>query len=157
MRKEERVAIPKSAENNRDAGKTFLLTEMSAMQAEKWAARALLALVRSGHDVAHVQGSGMAALAISSFQALSGVQYEEIEPLLEEMMGCVQIRLASVDEAWRPLVGQDDIEEMSTLFLIRTKLLELHTGFSLADVRSLISTSAKRTTSEDLPSTSISQ
>ena len=46
------------ADENRDKGKMFLLTEMPALQAEKWAIRAFLALAKAGlvipDDVASV-------------------------------------------------------------------------------------------------------
>ena len=44
-RKTKRVTI--TAEG-RDKGKTFLITELPADQAERWAIRALLALIQSG-------------------------------------------------------------------------------------------------------------
>ena len=76
----------------RDEGKQFLLTEMPASRIEKWAARALLAVAHSGVEVPEeVTGAGMAALAVVGLRALSGVSFAEAEPLLDEMMGCVQI------------------------------------------------------------------
>src|SRR5690242_21778037 len=48
MRKTLRYTV---AEEGRDKGKTYLLTEMSASQAEMWAARAFLAMANNGIEI----------------------------------------------------------------------------------------------------------
>jgi hypothetical protein len=122
----------------RDKDKHFLITEMPAIKAEKWAVRALLALGRSGIDVPEgMQGAGMAALAIYGIRALSQMHWEDAEPLLNEMMTCVKIMPnPSKSKFARELVmnetEEDDIEEISTLAFLRSEVFELHTGFSLA-------------------------
>lgn len=112
----------------RDKGKTFVLTEMPAIKAEKWAMRALLALARSGVDLGNVSGMGMQGLAIMGLHALAGLAWEDAEPLFDEMMSCVQIK----EPATTRELFDEDIEELSTRLLLRQKILELHVGFSLA-------------------------
>jgi hypothetical protein len=119
--------------DGRDKGATFLLTEMPARQAEKWATRALMAVARSSVYIPdEIQNMGMAAIAAIGIRALSGIQFDEAEPLMDEMMGCV---MAMPDPAQpqvtRPLID-DDIDEVATLFKIREAIIELHTGFSIA-------------------------
>ncbi len=118
----------------RDKGKKFHITEMSAVRAEKWAARAFLALAHAGVEIPEeVKGAGMAAIAVIGLRALGNVSFSEAEPLLDEMMSCVQympdpkypINLRSLIE--------DDIEEVITLAMLRSEVFELHTGFSLAN------------------------
>ena len=90
MRKTKIVTI--EAEN-RDKGKTFLLTEMSAAQAEKWAARAFLALAKSGAELpAGAADAGLAGVATAGLAALSGLDWDLAEPLLDEMFRCIQIQ-----------------------------------------------------------------
>ena len=120
----------------RDEGKQFLLTEMPASRIEKWAARALLAVAHSGVEVPEeVTGAGMAALAVVGLRALSGVSFAEAEPLLDEMMGCVQI----IPDPAHPAIvrrlspDESDIEEVMTYAFLRGEVFELHTGFSIAD------------------------
>ena len=61
MRKTKTVTIESE---NRDHGKCFLLTEMSAAAAEKWAARAFLALAKSGVNLPDgVADMGLAGVA----------------------------------------------------------------------------------------------
>lgn len=124
MRKTETVTI--TAEG-RDKGKRFALTEMPATQAEKWALRAFMALAKSGLEIPDdVQNMGMAGIAALGFQALAGISFQDAEPLLDEMMACVQcVPSAGVV---RVLI-EDDIEEVATRFTLRRDVFELHTGF----------------------------
>jgi len=117
----------------RDFGKSYILTELSAMKAEKWAARALLALLKSGlqvpDEIAQAGLGGVAALGMNAFANLS---FESAEPLLDEMMTCVQF--VSSSGSVRPLSeAASDIEEVKTLWILRQEVLELHLGFSIAD------------------------
>ena len=127
MRKEITLTIDRPG---RDEGKQFLLREMSAMRAEKWATRALLALSRSRIDITpDVVSGGLAAIATVGIQALSGIQFSEAEPLMDEMIAsCVQFMPSP--KVKRALI-EDDIEEIATLARLRAELLALHTGFSL--------------------------
>lgn len=128
-RKTKTVTITSSG---RDQGKVFFLTEMPATKAEKWAARAFLALAKAGLDVPEEAASaGVAGFAAMGLDAIGKLNWEDAEPLLDEMMGCVQVQPSP--GITRPLVeSADDIEEVMTLLEIRKELLELHLGFSLA-------------------------
>jgi len=145
----------------RDRGKTFLLLEMPAMQAEKWATKALLAMGRAGVEVPEdaLQAGALGVLLLG----LAGVQqmrFEDAEPLLDEMMTCVSFvpDPSKVDPLAgrpisRPLITSDDsadIEEVSTLLQLRGEVVELHVGFSPAAVLSNMAaalTSRQQTTS----------
>lgn len=136
-RKTETVIITGDA-NNRDNGKHFLLTEMPAAQAESWANRALLAIGRSAAeiDTAAAPG-GMAGIYTIGATALSRLRWEDAQPLLDEMFGCIQI----IGDPTKPqattrklLEGENaDIEEVTTRWQLREKVISLHLGFSLAD------------------------
>lgn len=130
MRKTKVVSV---TQDGRDKGKNFLITEMPAAQAEKWAARAFLALAHAGIEIPEeMQGAGMAAIAIVGLRALGRVSWHEAEPLMDEMMACVQIIPdPSKPTFFRGLV-EDDIEEVMTRALLRSETFEIHTGFSLA-------------------------
>ena len=122
------------SDGGRDASKCFWLTEMSAPKGEKWATKMLLLAAHSGADIPK-GAAGMAAIAVMGIQALlNGVNFAELEPLLDEMMLCVTIipDMMKAPDYKRPLI-EDDIEEISTLLLLRNEVLMLHLGFSLAD------------------------
>lgn len=131
---------------SRDAGKTFRITEMPAAQAEKWAIRALMAVSSSGLDIPpDVIRLGMGALVAVGFKGLLTMRFEEAEPLLDEMLDCVEI----VPDAKNPLltrpVDDEDIEDVRTRLLLRSEVWELHTGFSPAAFLSRLGKAASPT------------
>lgn len=118
------------ADSKRDAGKQFLLTEMPASRAEKWGMRALLALMRGGVEVPDDLASmGLAGIAIMGVQALSGLDFELAEPLIDEMFACIAI----IPDPKRPDITrglvEDDIEEIATRLKLRKAILDLHIDF----------------------------
>lgn len=134
MRKVETVVVPRWG--TRDDGKTFILTEMFASKAEKWAWRLFLAVKGTTASVPEeIAALGMVAVAIrglNSFLA-ADVKFELIEPLLDEMFECVKMirdpRYPDVATA----LADDDIEEVQTRAWLRSEVLRLHTNFSLVD------------------------
>lgn len=132
MRKTEIFVVPT---DGRDKGKRFLITEMPAMKAERWAYRALLALAHSGADLGEgALAGGMGAVAQAGFRALQKLNFEDARPLLDEMWDCVQVIPDPKNpEFLRPLVMNemegDDIEELETLWMIRERVFRLHTDF----------------------------
>lgn len=130
MRKTTTVTIDSQG---RDHGKTFLLREMPASQAEKWAMRAFLGLAKSGATVPEgLSESGMAGIATLGFRALSGITFDLLEPLLDEMFECVSL----IPDPSRPQVVraliEDDIEEVGTRLRLRKEVFALHVDFSQA-------------------------
>lgn len=135
-RKTHLVRVP---HQNRDVGKYFLLTEMSAADAEWWGWRAMLALKGTGGEVPpEIMQFGMIAVAWRGVQAFlsADVKPEAIKPLLDEMMTCVR----TVRDEKRPDVATElmdgDIAESQTILWLRGEILRLHTGFSAADALS---------------------
>jgi hypothetical protein len=119
----------------RDKGKTFIITEMPAVRAEKWALRALLALAHAGVDIPDdARTAGMVALAHAGLKALNNLQFAEAEPLFDEMWTCVQVMPDPKNpNILRPLmmvgIEGDDIEEVSTIWELRMRIFNLHTAF----------------------------
>jgi hypothetical protein len=154
-RKTALYVVPPAAEGkaNRDEGKTFLITEMPARKAEKWATRALNLLAKSGVDLPpDFMRSGMAAMFVIGVKALTSIDYEGAEPLLDEMLDCVML----VPDASKPAVTRaihldTDIEEVSTYLKLRDEVFELHTGFSVAGILSNLGTLAQRSSGSDTP------
>lgn len=121
------------ATSGRDAGKHFRIEEMPAMQAEKWAMRALLAVGRAGVELPDdIASGGMAAIAAMGIRAITSVSFDEAEPLLDEMMRCASI----VPDPAKPIIYRpidaEDIEEIATVVQLRDEVVNLHVGFSIA-------------------------
>lgn len=148
MRHTKHVVVPPSTgeRENRDAGKTFLITEMDAIRTEKWAARALLAISAGGVDIPpEVLQLGTGAVVAAGFRALVTMSFVEAEPLLDEMMECVSlVPNPKKPDVTRPF-DSEDIEEVTTIWLLRSEVIELHTGFSVAAFLSTLGKAASTT------------
>jgi hypothetical protein len=127
--------------DGRDYGKTFRITEMSALAAERWANRATLALAprlsaELGEEAAEeiVENATMPSMG-RIFRVLGRVSFPEMEPLLAELLACVQV----VPDPKHPQVvralnlgGMEDIEDVETLRYLRSEVMDLHVGFTMA-------------------------
>ena len=148
MRKDATIVI---TDDGRDKGKTYVLTEMPAAKVEKWAFRAFLALAKAGVDVPDdIATAGVAGLAEFGLKGLSGLSFEDAEPLLDEMMTCVTMCPdRRHPEVVRALV-ESDIEEIATCIRLRAEVFKLHVNFSApgglsAQVAGMQTTEALRT------------
>lgn len=114
----------------RDKGKVFVLTELSAYEAEDWAGRALFALMNAGVEIPdNIAEAGLAGVAAMGLKAIAKLPFDSAKPLLDKMMGCIQIQPSpTVTRALIP----DDIEEVATLLQLRKQVLGLHMDFSMA-------------------------
>jgi len=145
MRKEKSITV--SAEG-RDKGKQFKLREMSATQAESWAIRVMLAIGSSGIEIPdglarqgfagllvilnnkdaasdELVQTVLSGLRVALLVNLLKIPYEKAEPLLEEMMACAQI----VEPAITRGLMEGDVEEVSTLLMLRKEIWGLHSDF----------------------------
>lgn len=123
--------------DNRDNGKQFVITEMPAYQAEKWAYRLFLGLAAGGIEVPeNVKESGMLGVASMGAKALVGLPWGLAEPLLDELLSCVQIRPDPSKPAVLRSDIMNDIEEPTTFMRLRMEVIALHVGFSPAELLS---------------------
>ena len=126
MRKSKKVEIKTEG---RDKGKTFLLTEMSAFEAEAWGMEALGVMARAGQDIPeNIIAGGLLAFKLIGLRSFLAGPWSDVSPLLERVMGCVQI----VEGTGPRALIEEDIEEVLTITKLRDEVLELHLGFSLA-------------------------
>lgn len=112
------------SENSRDKGKTFVVTEMPAEQAEWWAFRVLQGIAAAEVDVD--LSAPLAELAAVGMKGLAQIPPESAKPLLDEMMRCVKIKLP--DGNIRELLP-NDIEEVATRVKLRIEVFNIHTDF----------------------------
>lgn len=118
-----KVITHKITADGRDKGKSFVITEMSAVQAHKWATKALFAVLNSGVEMPDELASlGLAGLASMGMGAISSIPFAVADPLLDELMTCVQVEVGSTTRK----LFEDDIEEVSTIFELQGKTLQMH-------------------------------
>jgi len=126
--------IVRIEENNRDHGKHFKVTEMSAWDLEKWARDALIVLARSGVDIGDVAPEeGFAGIMRAGTRAdvLMQLKGEDLEPLMDRMLLCVQFISDPKHPDFLQPLKPEDIEELSTIMRLRTEVMRLHQNFSL--------------------------
>jgi len=116
-------------DEGRDKGKCFVITEMSAYQAERWALRAISALIKAGFEIPD-ETAGMAGIAAAGFEAFGKIDFDLAEPLLNEMFDCVKIKPS--EKAPSRNLLEDEIEEVKTLLTLRMAVFKLHVNFSTA-------------------------
>jgi hypothetical protein len=140
------------ATEGRDRGKIFHLKEMSAHQTATWITRALLLLTHSGVDIPSTRDPEQ--LMRAAYAALMQVKYEELMPLLSELMRCVTIQPdPRHPNVIRPILDMgddsDDIEEYGTRFQLLWEIFKLHTGISIEGVMPGMVGGAASQSSED--------
>ncbi|KPA87287.1 hypothetical protein PF66_06197 [Pseudomonas asplenii] len=117
----------------RDFGKVFKITEMPSSQAEKWAARVILAMIKGGIELPEgFESAGFAGIAQMGLGALGKLPFETAELLMNEMMACVQVCPNPNDRGIARDLIEDDIEEVATRIKLRLEIWKLHVGFSAA-------------------------
>lgn len=115
-------------ESGRDAGKSFRITEMPILQADKWAQRAIFAIARAGVDTSSINmNGGMLEMARLALDVVGKIDPEVGGDLLDELLSCVQI--IPTGGVPRSLVMDSDIEDIKTLFVLRKEVLALHIDF----------------------------
>ncbi len=120
----------KIVDDGRDIGKTFVITEMPARKGHQWATRALFALMNAGITIPdNLANAGFAGIAAIGIKALGNVPSHVAEPLLDELLECVEIMPdPSRPEVVRGLIS-DDTEEITTIFKLQKEVIGLHIDF----------------------------
>lgn len=121
MRKTKIITIEKE---NRDKGKTFVITEMDAEKAEYIAFRILHEMAMSkGESSAEI--GGMADLFSEGIAGIFRIPPDRAKPIFDEIMSCVKIKMPSIERNIAP----GDIEEVSTLMQLKMEVFRLYTDF----------------------------
>lgn len=135
MRKQITYTVPVE-DANRDSGKRFRITEMPSSQGEAWAMRVLMAMRLADVQLPpELEQRGLMGLAEYALKAFTTIQWEDAQPLLAELMTCVQFLPKQGDDSVVRNLVEDDIEEVKTRFKIRKEVISLHVDFSGAAER----------------------
>lgn len=150
-RKREVVPVPPGYGRDSSPTKHFLITEWPALKAEKWAWRLAICLKGTTAQLPEgVERLGMVGVARFVLNGFLRADIDEARfiPLLDELLECVKIvrdpgaRDATGDVVATPLAVDDDIEEVRTVAWLRSEVLRIHTGFSVAEAISLLLSAA---------------
>lgn len=123
-----KTKVVKITKENRDTGKSFLISEKPLVQADDLMMRYIRACAIAGHDYfdinRNIGAEGLRYINAKIASTISIKDQHEINALLDE---CIQI-IPSGGEA-RPFIAGVDIIELSTLHELRHHALYIHTDF----------------------------
>lgn len=118
----------------RDKGRRYFVTEMPAVKFARWVTRAVFSIQKGGGNVpANVLEEGFAGLVAFGLQAIASCSFADAEPLLDELMDCVQFLPDPKSREPRPgKLMSNEVDEWMTFFTLRREVIELHLGFTIA-------------------------
>ncbi len=119
-------------DNNRDKGKEFIITEMSAWDADELAQDIFRAMGESDFSEipADVIAMGCAGLATVGLSVLSASSPEVARTLRNRLMSTVQIAITHEGQQQvRKVNGSIDFEEVSTIRKIMDKVFQVNFDF----------------------------
>lgn len=123
---DDRKQVTIRAEEGRDRGKQFRITEWDAARAERWALRVLFGLGKGGVDLPpEILQLGAAAIVFAVGSQALRIPSRLALRLADELMECVE-RVET--KAVRPL-EPEDISEVATRLTLKKEVLKLTYGF----------------------------
>lgn len=154
-RKTKEIIIERAdgAPANRDAGKTFLITEKPAIQAKKWSDRFFAAMDTKQMFVPPgISALGMVGVYMIAVNTLSGAPWGDVEHLMDELLECIQY-VPEPPLLPRKLVSETDFEEIHTINRLQWEVIALHGNFTLADALSMLTSALhlQQGRSSDIP------
>lgn len=134
MRKEITVAI---ADNGNEL--RFRIKQMPATKQERWIMRALLLVARSGIGgmINVPDGKKLGELKMTQdlkfedmLKALGQLNYEDVEPLMEELLNCcTRISDSGAEQVCTGNTIDGYVSDLKTLLKLRQEVLKLHFSF----------------------------
>ncbi|MBO1325344.1 hypothetical protein K2X14_11605 [Acetobacter sp. TBRC 12305] len=125
--KEVTVTVP---QDGADKGKRFVITRMSAIEADKWGRHCLQAAIASGADIPGVMaGAGLAGVAAAGLNIFGVMDPARMDALIDELMRCISVQPDPANPALRRALHDSDIEEIPTVGWLQKEAFALHVDF----------------------------
>lgn len=128
-----RKEIPYIVEvNNRDKGKEFIITEMSAWDADTLAQDIFRAMGESNYTSipADVIAMGCAGLATVGLSVISASSPDVARTLRDRLMATVEVVISHEGQRQqRPVKGEIDFEEVATIRTLLDKVFQVNFDF----------------------------
>ncbi|WP_413534374.1 hypothetical protein [Rahnella inusitata] len=118
-------------DEGRDKGKEFLITEMSAWDAEELAEEIYRAMGQGEFNSlpADVVAMGVAGLATVGMSVLSAAPAHVSRPISDKLLSTVDIIISHDGKENQRKVKPIDFEEVATIRALKDKVFELNFGF----------------------------
>ncbi|WP_239016090.1 hypothetical protein [Novacetimonas hansenii] len=116
-------------EEGEDLGKVFVITRMSAFDADRWGRHVLHAAIAGGYRaVADDAAEGMGGIAEAGMRIFGMMAPDAADALLDRLMQCVRIIRDPAHPTPQPVIPAD-IQEIATVGLLQMEAMKLHTDF----------------------------
>lgn len=113
-----------------DHGKEFVITRMSAMEADQWGRHCLQAAIASGADIPGLEeDAGLAGLAAVGVGIFGAMDPQRMDALIERLMRCVSVQPDPRNAAVRRPLDESDLEEIPTVGWLQKEAFALHVDF----------------------------
>ena len=113
-----------------DQGKVFVITRMSAMEADQWGRHCLQAAIASGADIPGLdEDAGLAGLAAVGLGIFGAMDPQRMDGLIERLMRCVSVQPDPRNTAVRRPLDESDLEEIPTVGWLQKEAFALHVDF----------------------------
>lgn len=114
-----------------DHNKRFVITRMSAFEADRWGRHCLQAALGCGADLTGITPEdGLAGLAAAGIGLFGAMEPERMDSLLERLMRCVSVQPDPANPTLRRPLHESDIEEIPTVGWLQKEAFALHVDFS---------------------------
>ena len=113
-----------------DHNKRFVITRMSAFEADRWGRHCLQAALGGGADLTGISPEdGLAGLAAAGIGLFGSMEPERMDSLLERLMRCVSVQPDPANPSLRRPLHESDIEEIPTVGWLQKEAFALHVDF----------------------------
>ncbi|MFT9442321.1 MAG: hypothetical protein ABF593_11240 [Acetobacter papayae] len=113
-----------------DHNKRFVITRMSAFEADRWGRHCLQAALGCGADLTGITPEdGLAGLAAAGIGLFGAMEPERMDSLLERLMRCVSVQPDPANPSLRRPLHESDIEEIPTVGWLQKEAFGLHVDF----------------------------
>ncbi|MFT8892491.1 MAG: hypothetical protein ABF888_11695 [Acetobacter papayae] len=113
-----------------DHNKRFVITRMSAFEADRWGRHCLQAALGCGADLTGITPEdGLAGLAAAGLGLFGAMEPERMDSLLERLMRCVSVQPDPANPTLRRPLHESDIEEIPTVGWLQKEAFALHVDF----------------------------
>ena len=121
------VTVP---QEGADKGKCFVITRMTAVEADRWGRHCLQAALAAGADIpALAEEAGLAGLAAVGLGVFGAIAPARMDTLLARLMQCVAVQPDPHNPALRRPLHDSDIEEIPTVGWLQKEAFALHVDF----------------------------
>ncbi|WP_215762192.1 hypothetical protein [Acetobacter sp. P1H12_c] len=129
--KQKTVTVP---HEGADKGKMFIITRMSAYEADKWGRHAVQAAIKGGGAIPGLtEGGGLAEVAAAGIGIFGSMEPATMDTLIDQLLECVayvpDLANPAVTIPFKLAANTNQIEEIPTVGWLQKEAFSMHVDF----------------------------